>query len=452
MPNILARLLGLYIIFALMDIEISFKKAAVCASLNVIPYSLPIILTGIFLGDPLLARLWVYRLFVVETPLSALIFYFIIKRVFNFSPTRSSIIVHNHILMEYLFDTAYLAINDIFTRLFSAEIAPNGFFFVDYLVVLLRLIFMLITLIALKNIFTKSRKYIVIPPNYSEKSVISSLVSTFVSVTIIYITIVIFRTYMFSEPVNPISFSSAFIYLFIFFDILLYLCYTAYRLRNRVLEWEMQATGTYISSLLHTNQEFRAIKHDFYNVLQGYGGYLAIKDYKGLEKYHNQLFSTTKQAGDFLSIIEVLRTRIAVYSILEAMSKKAKRVGVSFSINLVCDIMDIVLDDVDLCRVLSIVLDNAIEEAQISAGKQVNLSFERKDESTIVIVVSNTTKHDVDIKQILEDGFTTKENHTGIGLPQALHIINTYEHCSFRANYHDNQFSAFLILNAGKKN
>lgn len=451
MSAAVAHILLLRIIFTLMDINVPLKKTLLSGLCSTALYIIPIILVNILIKDPLAARLWVYRLFIAVNPVSGVIFYFIIKKIFKFSPTRSSIIMHNQLLMEYLFCLFYLSLNDVLAHIFKVDVTEGGFFAGDYISLSARIVFMFILLLVLKAHLKKSRRYIIVPPNYSDKNVTKNVFKTFMAICIIYAVIVIFRTYLFPDIITPINVSTGFVYMLLFTNILLYLFNTTAQLRNRVLDWEMQATGTYISSLLHTNKEFRAIKHDFYNVLQGYGGYLSIKDYDGLEKYHNRLFSATKQAGDFLSIIDILRSRIAVYSLLETMAEKSKKAGVAFSINFICDVADIVLDDVDLCRVLGIVIDNAIEEAERSNDKQVNLSFERKDENTIILVISNTTKGYVDTDRIFKEGYTTKNDHSGIGLPQVLHILNNYEHCFIRVNYHDNQFTVFLILNADKK-
>lgn len=445
------HILMLTIIFNWMDIKVLRSTTIICGLCGMILEILPIVITNMIIPDPLVARVWVYRFFVYSNPLHCLLYYIIIRRGLNLSPTRAVIIMHYQILLNYTITIVFLFLNDFFCRVFAIGATADTFFPPDYCSFLLILGVWFSLWYAINAFLRKSKRHLIIPPNYADKKNRRTSAKVFLTVSFIYGVTVFFRINWISSVSNPITFTTAMIYILLFSGTLFYLLNSTAQLRNRLLEWEMQATGTYISSLLHINQEFRTIKQDFYHVLQGYGDYLSIKDYDGLEKYHQRLFNTTKQAGDFLSIIEVLRSRIAVYSLLETMSRKAKKAGVLFSINLICEVTDIILDDIDLCRVLGIVIDNAIEEAELSADKQVNLSFERKDENTIVLVISNTTKGDVDTKQIFQEGYTTKTNHTGIGLSQVMHILNTYEHCSIRVNYHDNQFTIFLILNSDRR-
>lgn len=450
-PNITANVVVLSITFALMNIKVPFRKTILCGFFSTLLYAIPIAITSIIMqAYPLTSRLWIYRLFVSLNPLSGLVLYFIIKKVFRFSSTRSSVVMSNHLLIDYLFCFVYLLFRDSCALILDETVQPDGFFYLDHICVVAILMLRFAVFFIVQARLNKTRNYIKIPPNYVDKNTAFEVFKTFLAVCIIYTTFVLMRIFLFPDATTPLSFTAAFVYVLLIINVILYLSYTTSKLRHRLLDWEMQATGTYISSLLHTNQEFQAIKHDFYNLLQGYGGYLSIKNYKGLEEYHKKLFTTTKQVGDFLSIIEVLQPRIAMYNLLGSVVEKANKANVSFSVNQVCDPTNIVLKDADLCKVLGILLENALEEAQLSKEKQINISFHQEDEKGIILAISNTTQGDIHTEKIFKDGYTTKPDHLGMGLGCVLAILDTYENCSLHINYHDNQFVAFLILNTEK--
>lgn len=444
------HILLLNTLFIWMDLAVSRKKTICYGLCIMLLETIPIVIVNLIIPIPLTARVWVYKSCMYTNPLYFLLYYYIVKHGFHFSPTRSLVIIRYQIIINYMATTFFLFLNDLLCRIFNIRTEPDKYFPPDYLSYLITLGICFIIWYRLKSALKGSKKHLIFPPKYSIKKNRKQLIKILSHAFSIFAVLLFFRFYWVNEISTPLTAASGFIYFLLLAGMLLYLLDTNYRLRNQLLNWEMQATGAYISSLLHTNQEFRAIKHDFYNVLQGYGGYLAIQDYEGLVRYHKKLFATTKKAGDFLSIIEVLRSRIAVYSLLEAMADKAQKAGITFSFHQLCEVTDIVLDDFDLCRILGIILDNAIEAAQYSEEKQIAVSFERKDENTTILVVSNTTKSDVDTDIIFKEGYTTKENHSGIGLPQVVHILNTYEHCFLRVNYHDRQFTLFLILNSAR--
>ena len=78
----------------------------------------------------------------------------------------------------------------------------------------------------------------------------------------------------------------------------------------------------------------------------------------------------------------------------------------------------------DICRIIGIVLDNAIEET---------IKFEKNNREIIVsmyvdnyffIEVSNRIKDNIEINKIFEKGYTTKDNGHGYGLSLLYKIIN----------------------------
>lgn len=437
---------------SIMDLQIPRSKLLLASALVSANYILPQYLTLLFApGFYAEFENLVYSFFMLVNPFAMLLDYWVIRKVLGFSPIRSNISLRHLIMMHYMVALLYWMCNDALRSVFGAiEIAPI-FFAHEIVSMLLTTGILWICFRVIRSYVNRTKDYLLIPPELAGKNERGLLIKTIGLLSAVYLSIYIFRIMFFTGIADSGTVTTDFIYLLLLMGVGLCELYNISQVRIMTQNWEMRATGTYISSLLHVNQEFRKIKHDFYNVLQAYGGYLTIQDYEGLKKYHGQLFQTTTAAGDFLSLIETLKNRIAVYGLLEAKAAKAEQMNVAFSINSVCDISQVALSDFNLCRVLGIVIDNALEEAAESEARQVNLSFECKDHETVVFVISNTTQGDVDLTQIFNKGYTTKPGHSGIGLPQVKHILNAYEHCSTRVNYHDQQFTLFLILAVNQK-
>ncbi len=451
--NMVNHFLILSIQFTLFDIKIDVKKQLLCSFAITIIYLFPLYLVDfLFFAPGVYFSIWLYTSLIFINPLSALAYYFVIRKTLKLSPTKSNLILKGHLLIHYCIVLIYMLSNSILYGLMPAEMLLQNFYVQEIISIFIIVFLLYISLLIVRLYTNKTQNYITIPPDYSEKNIKIALLKTILVISLFYMVIVFFRVKWLSTNQGSFDLNTSFIYFLLIACVFLYLIISMSSLRSKFFRWETQATETYISSLLHVNQEFRGIRHDFYNVLQTYGGYIEMGDLEGLRKYHQSLFQATKAAGDFLSLIEVLKSRIPVYSLFQSKSDIANKSGVKFSFNQVCDISRIVLTDLDLCRVLGIVIDNAIEAASLSEQKQINLSFEEKDKNTIVFVVSNTTKDDVATEKIFADGFSTKENHSGIGLTQVLHILNSYEHCGSRASYHDNQFTMFLIFHTADDN
>jgi len=73
---------------------------------------------------------------------------------------------------------------------------------------------------------------------------------------------------------------------------------------------------------------------------------------------------------------------------------------------------------------LGILLDNALEASAESDSKYVEfLVKEDQPSNSIIIEISNSFTGNPDIQKIYEKGFSTKEDHKGIGLWELKRVI-----------------------------
>ena len=77
----------------------------------------------------------------------------------------------------------------------------------------------------------------------------------------------------------------------------------------------------------------------------------------------------------------------------------------------------------DICRIVGIILDNAIEEAIKFNKKEREIIISMFIDESFVIEISNRIKKNLDINKIYEKGYTTKHNGHGYGLSLLSKII-----------------------------
>lgn len=208
---------------------------------------------------------------------------------------------------------------------------------------------------------------------------------------------------------------------------------------------ELENKDTYIRALLRSISEFSAIKHDFYNILQNYSGYLAIGDLQSLSKYHDSLLHLTVHAGTSIDLGWRMPENPPLISLLMRKNEEAERVNVKMSLFMQADLNDLHMDNVDLSRCLGCLLDNAIEAAAESEHKKVFFTIKTKECSNL-IVITNSTASAVNVNEIMGKGFTSKDGHTGLGLYNVYKIIEKNHNCTFHINYRDFEFSAYIEL------
>lgn len=104
------------------------------------------------------------------------------------------------------------------------------------------------------------------------------------------------------------------------------------------------------------------------------------------------------------------------------------------------------MNDVDICRIIACLLDNAIEAAIDTDPKKVSVLMIPKPDKSKMIIITNSTQKPPDSAQMLTLGMTTKAGHHGIGLNNVRKIIDRYANCAFSISYFNNEMTAYVEL------
>ncbi len=203
---------------------------------------------------------------------------------------------------------------------------------------------------------------------------------------------------------------------------------------------------THISALFKGMEELRGIKHDFNNILHTYSGFLELEEYEGLQKYHASLISATSHAGNLIELSQKMHENPAIISLLMNKLECAERHNVKLIISLKCNIENMYIDNMDASRILSCLLDSAIEAASTSERRKAYLSIESKMACSKIVIVSNSISEPVDSHASTITGPMTKPGHEGIGMTIIRSILNKYGNSSFQTKYFDQEVSSYIEL------
>ena len=167
-----------------------------------------------------------------------------------------------------------------------------------------------------------------------------------------------------------------------------------------------------------TYDRIRGFKHDFNNIMQGFGGYIKSRDLEGLE---NMYVSIVKECQEINEEQRINKQRInnpAIYNLIINKYIDAKKMNISMKVDVDIDLKRLKVSDVDLCRILGILLDNAIEATKDCQEKIIILKFIRDNlNQRDLIIIENPCKNlMIDIKKIYEKGFSNKKNKIAHGL------------------------------------
>lgn len=173
------------------------------------------------------------------------------------------------------------------------------------------------------------------------------------------------------------------------------------------------------------NDKIRAFRHDFNNIIQAIGGYIQAKDIDGLEKYYSQLLKDCQEVNNLTGLNPEAIINPAIYSLLASKYYLATEKGIEFDLDIFMDLTSIDMKIYEFCRILGILLDNAIQATQECEEKHIKVTI-RKDKrcKRQLLIVENTYKEkDIDTEKIFEKGYSTKEGNTGLGLWEVRQIL-----------------------------
>lgn len=174
----------------------------------------------------------------------------------------------------------------------------------------------------------------------------------------------------------------------------------------------------------------RSFKHDYVNILLSLSGYIENRDVDELRKFFETKIFPTKNLidqGDFklnqLGNIGVLEIK----SLLSAKMIYAHESGIDVTIDIPDRVNSLLMDTVDLARILGIFLDNAIEATLETEQPQIGLNILQNQNGVSITISNRFRDNGVVLHKLKQKGFSTKTGHQGIGLSNAQKIIGSYD-------------------------
>lgn len=206
---------------------------------------------------------------------------------------------------------------------------------------------------------------------------------------------------------------------------------------------------TYNKSLKELVDSIRVFKHDYNNLIHAIGGYVSCGDISGLKKYYKGVSKEAKKVNRIESISPTKINEPSVYGLISSKYELADSKDVDFNFESIFDYQKLDMPIYDFCKILGILLDNAIEAAEEADElKEVNMYVrENTQEGYQAIVIENTyTNKDVDTEQIFEKDFSTKNRNSGIGLWEVRRIVNKTDNVTLNTIKTDEYFRQELYI------
>ena len=198
-----------------------------------------------------------------------------------------------------------------------------------------------------------------------------------------------------------------------------------------------------------TLEDLRGFKHDYRNIHETMRGLLEVGEIEKLKLYMAEL-DDKFMLSKINKLPEQARKIPILYGILVGKISRAELKEVKLDIDIMEDNINLkYCTDLDYSRIISNLLDNAVEAADISVNKIIKFTIETKN-GKLVNVITNSCDTDVDIHRIFDLGYSTKPDSNGEGLHQVRLIQEKYKKRGYsmeiNTTYQDGYFTQVVII------
>lgn len=272
----------------------------------------------------------------------------------------------------------------------------------------------------------------------------------------IFITNILFGS-LCSYPTEILLFNGVLILSFSAANFILFLILFRTLQENKRLELrtqEQENLTEYMNQLENHYQEIRRYKHDYMNILSTINGYIQEGDLEKLKGYFelrlgsvNRLMFNNDATIAKLALIRVLEIKGLLYTkLIQAMN-----LDLNVSLELTQEFYSFPVNMLTLTRILGIFLDNAMEAAALTKERRFHIAILKKEQRIIFHIENSTLPPPRPLERLMKAGFTTKENHSGIGLSNVSMLLASLPELSHHMICENGIMKQILIIPSKEK-
>lgn len=202
----------------------------------------------------------------------------------------------------------------------------------------------------------------------------------------------------------------------------------------------------YIENLELMSDEMRKFKHDYLNILNSMEGFLEAENFTGLTDYY---YKQIKKSGNKLTNPKYISGMIRNINVLELKGLLALKLNLAYSKGIIVmaevylPVNDVHIPTLEYCRCIGILLDNAIEAIEKESSKELFITL-IAEKNELIFIIKNSCSEMMDLKIIYEEGYTTKQSNSGLGLKNLVDILDGYNNIALETKQEGGFFVQIL--------
>ncbi|WP_143314607.1 GHKL domain-containing protein [Clostridium sp. HBUAS56017] len=281
------------------------------------------------------------------------------------------------------------------------------------------------------------------------------MIFTSITITVLLLSY-IFMLRFFLKFVNENFIALYTLSVFFFLTIFILVIYFALRfiklsIKQTFIDKENKQLKEYSTMLENMSTDLRRFKHDYINILSTLGEFINEEDINGLKGYYSkELLPESEKIINRDKYVSLLKN-IKITPLKALISSKiiyAQSRGIDTRVEILDEIDDLPIRTFDICRIIGIFLDNAIEATLLCDKKFIHLAFVKTDDSIVIIILNTCLEDSPPVYKIYDKDFSTKGTDRGIGLKTVKDMLNdSYKHILLNTTMENCIFKQEMIIN-----
>ena len=212
-------------------------------------------------------------------------------------------------------------------------------------------------------------------------------------------------------------------------------------------KFEQEHLQTYTDEIVGLYNEIRGFRHDYAGMLVSMQMAIDSKDLQEIDRIYNEVLvkANQKLRSDKYTYFDLNNIEdSALRSLIAQSIVYARNNDVEFTLEVKDIITRLSIDLLDLVRIMSVLLNNAVEGAAESYLKQMEVAVIKMDLETVIVIQNSCKITMIPSEDLFELGFSTKGRNRGIGLNNVKEILDKYENIILETEMEDSTFRQII--------
>ena len=212
-------------------------------------------------------------------------------------------------------------------------------------------------------------------------------------------------------------------------------------------KFEQKHLQTYTDEIVKLYNEIRGFRHDYAGMLVSMQMAIDSEDLQEIDRVYNEVLvkANQKLRSEKYTYFDLNNLEdSALRSLIAQSIVYARNNDVEFTLEVKDVITRLSMDLLDLVRIMSILLNNAVEGAADSYLKQMEVAVIKMDFETVIVIQNSCKITMTPSEDLFALGFSTKGRNRGLGLNNVKEILDKYDNIMLETEMEDNTFRQII--------